>query len=69
MLNRREMLSRILRCREQGVPITNYGLTIAYSLGIFERALGRFPAAQAAYQAARAAQSATQASAATEVTR
>jgi [FeFe] hydrogenase H-cluster maturation GTPase HydF len=43
--NRREMLSRIHRCREAGVPITNYGLTIAYSLGIFERALGPFPAA------------------------
>jgi [FeFe] hydrogenase H-cluster maturation GTPase HydF len=51
--NRREMLSRIHRCREAGVPITNYGLTIAYSLGIFERALGPFPAALSAYQAAR----------------
>ena len=45
MGNRREMLSRILRCRQAGVPITNYGLTIAYSLGIFERALEPFPAA------------------------
>ena len=45
MWNRREMLSRMLRCRKQGVPITNYGLTIAYSLGIFERALAPFPAA------------------------
>jgi [FeFe] hydrogenase H-cluster maturation GTPase HydF len=45
MWNRREMLSRILRCRQQGVPITNYGVAIAYSLGIFERALGPFPAA------------------------
>jgi len=44
-INRREMLSRIVRCREQGVPITNYGLVIAYSLGIFERALRPFPAA------------------------
>ncbi len=51
--NRREMLSRIHRCREAGVPITNYGLTIAYSLGIFERALGPFPAALDAYRAAR----------------
>ncbi len=40
-INRREMLRRIVRCREQGVPITNYGLVIAYSLGIFERALSR----------------------------
>jgi [FeFe] hydrogenase H-cluster maturation GTPase HydF len=45
MWNRREMLSRILRCRQAGVPITNYGLVIAYSLGIFERALEPFPAA------------------------
>ena len=43
--NRREMLSRIHRCREAGVPITNYGLTIAYSLGIFDRALKPFPQA------------------------
>ncbi len=43
--NRREMLSRIWRCRAAGVPITNYGVTIAYSLGIFERALAPFPAA------------------------
>jgi [FeFe] hydrogenase H-cluster maturation GTPase HydF len=46
--NRREMLSRIHRCRVAGVPITNYGLTIAYSLGIFQRALAPFPAALAA---------------------
>lgn len=52
--NRREMLSRIHRCREAGVPVTNYGLTIAYSLGIFERALGPFPSALEACHAARA---------------
>jgi hypothetical protein len=45
MWNRREMLSRIIKARQAGVPITNYGLTIAYSLGIFERALQPFPAA------------------------
>jgi [FeFe] hydrogenase H-cluster maturation GTPase HydF len=45
MWNRREMLSRILRCQQAGVPVTNYGLTIAYSLGIFARALEPFPAA------------------------
>jgi [FeFe] hydrogenase H-cluster maturation GTPase HydF len=54
MWNRREMLSRILRCRQQGVPITNYGVTIAYSLGIFERALGPFPAALEEYRRFRA---------------
>ncbi|MFP4502033.1 MAG: [FeFe] hydrogenase H-cluster maturation GTPase HydF [Candidatus Hydrogenedentota bacterium] len=50
--NRRAMLSRIMRCRQQGVPISNYGLTIAYSLGIFDRALEPFPAAHEAYQEA-----------------
>jgi [FeFe] hydrogenase H-cluster maturation GTPase HydF len=45
-LNRREVLSRILRARAAGVPFTNYGLCIAYSLGIFARALAPFPAAQ-----------------------
>lgn len=49
MWNRREMLSRIMRARQAGVPITNYGLTIAYSLGIFERALQPFPAALEIY--------------------
>jgi len=44
-LNRREMLRRLFRCRQAGIPSTNYGLTIAYSLGIFERALEPFPAA------------------------
>lgn len=48
--NRREMLSRLHRAREAGVPLTNYGLTIAYSLGIFERALTPFPAALEAYR-------------------
>ena len=43
--NRRAMLNRLLRCRQAGVPVTNYGLAIAYSLGIFERALEPFPAA------------------------
>ncbi|MFA6450549.1 MAG: [FeFe] hydrogenase H-cluster maturation GTPase HydF [bacterium] len=53
MWNRREMLSRILRCRRAGVPITNYGLTIAYSLGIFERALEPFPSALDAFREAK----------------
>jgi [FeFe] hydrogenase H-cluster maturation GTPase HydF len=53
MWNRREMFSRILRCRRAGVPITNYGLAIAYSLGLFERALGPFPAALDVYRQGR----------------
>ncbi len=51
MTNRRAMLSRILHCKQAGVPVSNYGLTIAYSLGIFERALQPFPAALEAYHA------------------
>ncbi len=40
--NRRSMLNRICTCRGAGVPITNYGMAIAYSLGIFPRALRCF---------------------------
>ncbi len=54
--NRRAMLQRIARCRRAGVPITNYGLVIAYSLGIFERALGPFPAAREVYRSRKKAQ-------------
>jgi len=50
MWNRREMLSRIIKAKQAGVPLTNYGLTIAYSLGIFERALQPFPAALEVYK-------------------
>jgi len=53
MWNRREMLSRILKCRKAGVPIANYGLTIAYSLGIFDRALAPFPSALEVYRRER----------------
>jgi [FeFe] hydrogenase H-cluster maturation GTPase HydF len=60
MWNRREMLSRIMRCRAAGVPITNYGLVIAYSLGIFERAIEPFPAALEAYRAEQAARAGRQ---------
>ena len=50
MTNRREVLSRIMKSRQVEVPITNYGLTIAYSLGIFERALEPFPLAKHIYE-------------------
>lgn len=42
-LNRKEMLHRIESSNIQGVPVVNYGLTIAYLQGIFERALKPFP--------------------------
>ncbi|NLF82966.1 MAG: [FeFe] hydrogenase H-cluster maturation GTPase HydF [Candidatus Gastranaerophilales bacterium] len=52
MTNKREILSRIAKANAAGVPITNYGLTIAYSLGLFERALEPFPAARDIYKEA-----------------
>jgi [FeFe] hydrogenase H-cluster maturation GTPase HydF len=47
--NRRAVLSRIDRCLRAGVPVTNYGMAIAFSLGVFERALTPFPAAKEVY--------------------
>lgn len=52
--NRREVLTRIERCRSQGVPMTNYGLAIAFALGIIDRVLAPFPAVTAALQAGQA---------------
>jgi len=48
--NPRALYSRILKSRQTGVPITNYGVSIAYSLGIIERALSPFPAALEVYR-------------------
>lgn len=42
MWNRREILSRMMHCHDAGVPITNYGLALAYMLGILDRALRPF---------------------------
>ena len=50
MFNRREVLSRIMLCKLAGIPVTNYGLAIAYTLGIFKRALKPFPGACEVYQ-------------------
>ncbi|MVB10489.1 GTPase Der [Caprobacter fermentans] len=48
MLNRREMQYRVEKAREQGVSITNYGVLIAYVMGILPRAIKPFPAASMA---------------------
>ena len=42
MTNRREVLSRILIANKMNVPITNYGITISYCLGILDRAMKIF---------------------------
>lgn len=43
MLNKREMQYRTRHTVDSGVPITNYGITIAYTHGILERSLEVFP--------------------------
>lgn len=43
MLNEREMKYRIACCKDQGVPITNYGILIAQVTGILKRSLEPFP--------------------------
>lgn len=37
MINSRSMMNRIEFCEENGVPITNYGVTLAYLNGILQR--------------------------------
>lgn len=43
MLNKREMLSRIMHAQQAQVPIVNYGVFIAYLHGILPRVLSPFP--------------------------
>lgn len=43
MLNRKEMLSRILQAKRAGVPIVNYGVIMAHIHGVLHRALSPFP--------------------------
>lgn len=43
MINRKEMLHRIMQASEAGVPIVNYGVLIAKVMGILRRALTPFP--------------------------
>ncbi len=41
--NRRAVLSRIQACVHAGVPVSNYGLALAYLNGVFERSIKAFP--------------------------
>ena len=43
MLNEREMKYRLSCAEDQGVPITNYGILIAYIKGILKRSVELFP--------------------------
>jgi small GTP-binding protein len=50
MQNRREILSRINRCEQVDVPVTNYGVCISELKGVLERVLQPFPEALEAYR-------------------
>lgn len=43
MLNEREMKYRLKSAAEQGIPMTNYGIAIAYMQGILRRSVELFP--------------------------
>jgi predicted GTPase len=43
MINRKEMLHRLMVAKHAGVPIVNYGVLIAYVMGILDRTLKPFP--------------------------
>ena len=47
MLNEREMKYRIACAKDAGIPITNYGICIAYIHGILKRSVQPFPAISA----------------------
>ena len=43
MLNEREMKYRLSCARDQGIPMTNYGILIAYTQGILKKSVQVFP--------------------------
>ncbi len=52
MLTRNEKLVRIMKAKEAGVAITNYGIAISAIQGVLQRSLSPFPEALAAYRGA-----------------
>lgn len=42
MINRKTVINRVNTCKEKNVPITNYGIVLAYLNGILERSLSLF---------------------------
>lgn len=42
MVNRKSVLNKIQICKENNVPITNYGMVIAYCTGILDRSINIF---------------------------
>ncbi len=55
MINRREMLYRIMEARQVQVPIVNYGIAIAHLHGILRRALSPFPGLGEFWESAKTA--------------
>ena len=52
IVTRRHMLARLREARAQGVPMTNYGITISYLQGVLPRVLACHPEAKAAFDKA-----------------
>ena len=50
MMKRREMLSRMRKAQEAGVPVTNYGVAISFLQGVLKRSLAPFPSALYAFE-------------------
>lgn len=42
MITRKQTIGRLIEAIEAGIPVTNYGMTIAYINGIFDRAIAPF---------------------------
>ena len=52
IVTRRHMLARLRQAKAQGVPMTNYGVTISYLQGVLPRVLACHPDAKAAFDKA-----------------
>jgi [FeFe] hydrogenase H-cluster maturation GTPase HydF len=50
MMNRKEMLTRLRKAQDAGVPITNYGVAISFLQGVISRSLAPFPSALLAFE-------------------
>ena len=50
MMNRKEMLNRLRKAHEAGVPVTNYGMAISFLQGVIKRSLAPFPSALYAFE-------------------
>lgn len=50
MINRREMLNRLRKAQEGGIPVTNYGVAISFLQGVIKRSLAPFPSALLAFE-------------------